>query len=70
MYYCGQKRDHDGLPVKKRLVINCEEDAKTVLQEVHDKGAHQGVHRTQDKINQQYYWLTVTYDVQKWVSLI
>ena len=67
VYFCG-KGNHEGTQLRKRLVITTKEDARGILKEVHDDSSHQGNHRTQAKIAQQYYWLNITHDVIEWVS--
>ena len=70
MYYCGPKKKSDAFPVDKRKVLTCDEEVTAVLQEIHDNGTHEGLRQTQEKINQQYYWLTITHDVNEWVSQV
>jgi hypothetical protein len=55
LYYCKDKEN--------RLVIKTEEGRNKLLVECHDKSGHQGITRTQKKVVEKYYWLTISEDV-------
>ena len=59
MYYLGE----NGLSMR---VILTEKEKDEVLTEVH--AGHFGAKRMQDKINQCFYWKTITRDAQDWAS--
>jgi hypothetical protein len=55
-----------------RLVLFTREERERILKECHNDagGAHQGICRTQDKIKNLYYWMTISADVENWVTII
>ncbi|KAJ8373475.1 hypothetical protein SKAU_G00040550 [Synaphobranchus kaupii] len=65
LYYKGRRDGHMRLVImnedeKTRIMKKCHEDSAT--------GGHQGKNRTRDKIQQAYYWSTITKDTYKWVE--
>lgn len=40
----------------------------TVLEHLHDKSGHLGVHKTTEKLAERYFWPGYTADVEKWVK--
>ncbi|KAG7156972.1 Gypsy retrotransposon integrase-like protein 1-like 2 [Homarus americanus] len=64
----ADRADDDIKPLRKRLVITTKEERDIILRKIHDNSGHQGQCKTQDKIIQQYYWLSITDDVKEWIK--
>ena len=40
---------------------------QTVLEQIHDKGGHLGIHKTLEKLRERFYWPGYQADVEKWI---
>ncbi|XP_042223837.1 uncharacterized protein LOC121867776 [Homarus americanus] len=65
LYYVSLKQ------TEKRLVIFQQDIREKVLGECHsdpDSGGHLGLTRTQKRVSQTYYWMSITRDVTEWIN--
>ena len=57
----------DGSKVTQLLLPSTMKDE--VLQELHDKMGHQGIHRVEKLVRSRFYWPNIRSDIQHWISM-